>query len=408
MRALVFFSIFASTLAYSATKDPVTAEDDSSLVENSNQCSYRNLYDDQDSILSQIPIYDQSGLGTCYAYSSAQLIDFYLKKNGDPLHGENISPVWIAFNHKMHENKLKHFLTQTKEDSLEYSSAKWAIKDLQKYGACKNEVINKSVLEFSKNKHLSQAEYFFLLTRIWEARKNVQNNDLNKIVDLLSNDPDVQDLLKKIVEKHRKDSETEVNAEDNILKRMVRNVQNKIEAHQKTGVLLDFLKQNLFKDCVDDAMVSISLPPIKDLGRYYASNVKISSRIKAILDDENPEPLAVGYCSNMYEVHVAPIKRRALFPRVLGIAAQKSCSPHYSLIVGKRPSPENNHCDYLVRNSYGTGFWTDKYECYCEDKDGTKRNCSSKKDKNNTELKVLGCWIDGNDLENVTFDLVHF
>ena len=104
----------------------------------------------------------------------------------------------------------------------------------------------------------------------------------------------------------------------------------------------------------------------------------------------------------------APIKRKALLPRVLGIATQKSCSPHYSLIVGKRPSSEADHCDYLVRNSYGTGFWTNKYECYCEEKDGSKRNCSAAKDKGNPDLKVLGCWIDGNDLSRVTFDIAHF
>jgi hypothetical protein len=59
------------------------------------ECKDVNLYEEKSSPLSKIPLYDQDGSGTCYAYTASQLINFYLIKNNKSSQVV-IHPAWAA------------------------------------------------------------------------------------------------------------------------------------------------------------------------------------------------------------------------------------------------------------------------------------------------------------------------
>ena len=57
-----------------------------------------NLLEGSASLYRKIPVYDQGGMGTCYAYAASQLIDYYRMSHGDEIRTSNdlSSTTWIA------------------------------------------------------------------------------------------------------------------------------------------------------------------------------------------------------------------------------------------------------------------------------------------------------------------------
>src|SRR5690606_14945415 len=97
-----------------------------------------------------------------------------------------------------------------------------------------------------------------------------------------------------------------------------------------------------------------------------------------------------------------------LRPRLLSAINTRSCSAHYSLIVGRRKT--GSSCQYLIRNSHGIGFWTDQWECMCERTDGASprfEDCRKERIVSG-ESKVVGCWVDRDDVGGNLYDLMHF
>ncbi len=144
---------------------------------------------------------------------------------------------------------------------------------------------------------------------------------------------------------------------------------------------------------------------LKNFARGFGSNRKIASRLENILGEG--KSVAVGYCARTtYKQNPNDSKNIDRFPRIMRALSLK-CGSHYSVLVGSRP--QGNSCQYLLRNSYGQGFWAhESFECYCHDETtGQNRNCR-KSESNNPNLKVLGCWIDREKLLSNTFDLSYF
>jgi|GEM_PF-7048129 len=392
-------------------------------------CEYRNLYDRPDNPINSIPIYDQSELGTCYAYSASQMIDYELRKNGDPLKGKPVSPIWVAFNHKSHASKLQKLLTNSGDpDSLEYSSIKWAVDDIRDYGICDDAVVTRSLAQYKAQHRLTDDEFIFLFSKLWKKKIKMNTQDMGKLIDAMSDDPDVQDMLRKVSARYEKiqnkkalqgpaaaccDAQVVPMKEKIFLKKVVSDLKERMDAKRQAKNLLTFLRYTLFADCKGAHIARPELPKFKHFGEIFAGNRKIRNRIDDILDDaHSPRPVAVGYCSGILkDDDLRPnLNRVAILPRVVQLPSKKNCNPHYSILVGKRPSkdPGKNPCDYLLRNSYGTAFWTKNYECYCQESNGQRRNCDYEHDGNVSGIKVLGCWINGQELNRATFDVGYF
>ncbi len=62
----------------------------------SESCPSVDLNAGANSPFKQIPIYDQDGVGLCYAYAAAQMVDYYRIKNGDKGYGLT-SPLYTSW-----------------------------------------------------------------------------------------------------------------------------------------------------------------------------------------------------------------------------------------------------------------------------------------------------------------------
>ena len=181
-----------------------------------------------------------------------------------------------------------------------------------------------------------------------------------------------------------------------------------------------FMKNHLFgQECKDQKKWIAPETKLVNMGRWLDSNAGLSTEIQNQFSLN--KPMALGYCAKLtYGSKVnSNTNRIKIFPRISrAIFSAKKCSPHYSLLVGSRHNGELNRCEMLIRNSYTTNWWAhEQAECFCEEKIDSngkklKRNCRfnefTKMENgrpSHPNLKVLGCWFDGNRLLSNTYDL---
>lgn len=76
-------------------------------------CAPVNLITEKDSPFQKIPVYNQGALNICYAYSAAQILDWYQMKNGATK--RNVHPAWTALQYALLRNRDKIEIGHPKE-----------------------------------------------------------------------------------------------------------------------------------------------------------------------------------------------------------------------------------------------------------------------------------------------------
>lgn len=76
-------------------------------------CAPVNLITEPDSPFQKIPVYNQGALNICYAYSAAQILDWYQIKNGATK--RNVHPAWAALQYALVRNRSKIEIGHPKE-----------------------------------------------------------------------------------------------------------------------------------------------------------------------------------------------------------------------------------------------------------------------------------------------------
>ncbi len=99
-------------------------------------CRTVNLITEADSPFRKIPVYNQGSINICYAYSAAQIIDWYQLKNGAPK--RNVHPAWTALQYALQRGRTKLEIGHPKEAiesmrmamNCDYESVEAAVKSL--------------------------------------------------------------------------------------------------------------------------------------------------------------------------------------------------------------------------------------------------------------------------------------
>ena len=350
-------------------------------------CSPVNLYEAPDSPLHRIPIYDQGQMNTCYAYTGSQLVDYYRFKK-DPKSRDLTPPIWTALIHKL------HVPIAWNPDNLDFSRMTWVFTDLEKYGICKEKVVDRAITNLKNgNDQLTESDVMYFFQNLWDEFQTEKG----------------QKITRRARERNYQRAYDKTAADPYFVGKIQYSMAEKFHwiAWGKEGDRLKFLMKEVFSECTGANLEKIALPSRKSIGIGFASNAKIMRGIDNILDSS--EPAGIGYC---YNVLTEPPGYKGIYvrPRILGMVLNNNnCGAHYSIVVGKRPTAKNG-CEYLIRNSYGTGFWTDQWSCYCQTTNKMIPEYSEchASEAQTKGLRVLGCWIDGEDLANNTFDLTHF
>lgn len=100
------------------------------------ECAPVNLITEPNSPFQKIPVYNQGSLNICYAYSAAQILDWYQMKNGATK--RNVHPAWAALQYALVRNRKKLEIGHPKEAmesmrtalNCDYEAVESALKSL--------------------------------------------------------------------------------------------------------------------------------------------------------------------------------------------------------------------------------------------------------------------------------------
>lgn len=336
-------------------------------------CEDINFYQTH-SLINQLPINNQGAMNTCYAQALSTVYNLENARTKD----EIIDRHWLAFVHKIDG---LHWTPR----NMDYSLLSLAWADLKKAGFCDISYVRQAIDGLKQDIKYSDDQLFYLLAQYFKVKNVLTTKTQSGFVWTM------KQLLKKL--NKRSAGEFEVPWRMNDISALLSPLRKQM--HKKS--FFTWMEKDLFKACIQNANTKPTGTLIST-ARGFEHNDMLAIVTESLLAQN--KPVSVGFCSNVLKGKKDNI---TVTPRILK-AASTNCSAHYVTLVGSRKSGQS--CQYLVRNSYGTGFWaTEDYSCHCRDKNsGIERECF-KSESSNSNLQVLGCWIDRNRLLTNTYDL---
>lgn len=328
-------------------------------------CPEVNLYKKKDSPLLKQPIYDQDGAGICYAYASADLINYELAEQGnDQL---KVDPVWAAYTFS---SKWRHGLTDG-------GITAQTIRSLNREGICPPDKVQSQLNEFAQSTGLNGPEiiyfletYFEELSKINADKKNVMNDEdkfdtayANAYINVKAYHPEVLQCVEKF------------------------------EQHLMTIDLLHknvfkVFAKNIFSNCDKKTVNKNYHFNVNGLLTHVMPNEMLNNKIRSVLSEESG-PVAIGYCAN--------VLTDKNYDGIMSVGARipkNGCLSHESSLVGSRT--KDGQCQFLLRNSWGSywGSWTKNWSCSCQNKKTLEvfDDCTAEKNPGH-QFSVLGCWL---------------
>jgi hypothetical protein len=327
-------------------------------------CPDINFYKTHPELLEE-PVVNQGNLNVCYAHTLAGLYNFAPSINNQ----EKVHPFWVAY---IHKKRYLHW----KPRNLAYTFLPWANKDLLSHGNCSYENIEDNINLLKNGVPYSNDQLFFLLYTFFKKKSM----------------PRIWKSLQKTTKFETPWKEEDI---DNVLKRL-------IESDSRGVNFFSFLEQHVFKNCGQKKDLPKST--LSSFGHLFESNNAIEQKILKLLDKN--KMVASGYCLNsVYGKYSNTAQALNTFPRI-SRAISYDCGAHYSLVVGSRLNTKNNRCEFLLRNSYGEGYWaSENQEYWCQDKiTGEQKNCHLEHPAKPLQKRVLGAWVDAKRFVDYSYD----
>lgn len=392
----LLFSLVLGTASAARAEDP------------SAECTYRNLYEEHSSPLHEIPIYDQRESGLCYAYTTSQLTEFYLRKTRQWNTDAHVDPLWVAIAYKGGHTRGIRILG----NQLDGGFFNTAFRDLEALGICDPAVLESSITDYKQGSKLDNPDFFLIFEMIWDLRA--------KRADLFPADaPNFSAILKELAKiaefrtiRDRIDAQSRYGRDtaaqfERDMQSLVQIIAKVPAANVAKSLKIKYLRNVVLGACRGKSLLKPELPDAITMGLGWESNRVLKNGMDRMLDAPETLPVGIGYCWNIFEddptLRQAAERRNGIFPRILK-AVIPSCGAHYSVVVGRRKALGGS-CQYLIRNTYGQDFWTKRYECLCEKSPGRYENCRYDPKTSPKSDSVVGCWIDEKPLLNSLYDV---
>lgn len=335
-------------------------------------CAPKNFITEPNSPFQKIPVYDQDGIGICYAYAASQLVDYHLIKNG--AQSRTVHPVWAALSYAKELEKKNQSQTQ----NLTSGNTKETIDALVKSN-CSYDIVNRSLGIWAKKANVTDAELvYFLETYIGKY------HELYKERTSKSGGPITERDIITLFNKTRVEAIQKCS--------WFATWEQLLPMLKSLSILTapDMIAGLLAPECTP-TVAPLNLPKIQS--KYLSSNEnKILGQISSQMDKLNA-PVSISYCSKfLSEPEHVGIAKRSIFKQPV---LTQECEPHESVIAGKKTTV--NGCSLLIRNSWGSAFsdWTKNKKCLCRNKQtGAFVDDCSISTHNNGRFSVEGCWVE--------------
>jgi hypothetical protein len=355
MKSAVTCVIFALFVSSNSFAGKVTAKIDNL---NSNQCPQVDLNQGPESPFNQIPIYDQSGVKICYAYSASELIDYYRLKNKDTNY-DLTNPIYAAWATYFKEAKTdQQGLIDKDGNELEVIAA------LKKNGVCSNSDIEAKFDQLVKSFRMNDAQILTYVESMYSSRNNI-------IFPGAEFSP-IQNFTTRVI----------------------------LTCSQKTELDTDFRRngylnvaptaflQELFRDCETH---DLDLPGVYE--KNWVAEQVLQQLTNSALAKELPVVLKM--CANVLSNHSY---RGQIAPRQL----REDCG-HHSILVSAQASI-NGQCNYLLRNSWGIWRDSEATACACITHDKKYKQICSRSEAET----YVGCWYKQKDILPNTQSIIGF
>jgi len=377
-------------------------------------CRYRNLMEDNWNKLRNMvrttarwidmPAYSQGRTGTCYAFAATQLVDYWRQTRGTRIDEEIMlaSPIHMAMAYKTAVGERSEV-----DAGLIYDN----IKALKRYGVCPQEVANKDIRAFLKEKvgvleldfrrrggKVEDDTVFAELTQGFIVQQTGAHGGDGNFNVLDPKTVTFGDYYKWARSRRRRQSIRD------LPKRTLKKVYDAFMVYMRRGDYIGFLEKVL-KNCEKrkhHIKFLDTMPAVKrfDMGTYKRARRVHGIRnnkqywrwrtngykdmIRTLLNRKNAPAVGIAYCSAMLD---NPRERRVMTRNGTG---GQGCGGHASIIVGKKE--KNGKCMYLLKNT-----WNSDDICRKQDEGCLYRKV--KDPKTGTEYtEEVGTWVYEDDL----------
>jgi len=333
-----------------------------SLSAPNDDCPESDLNTPKDSPFRSIPIYDQDGSRTCYAYAAVQLLDYWRLQHGaKPT--DLVNPVYAAWVETYQNRSWITRIKSTKNSGF----AEDVIMALRKQGYCKHDKVEACLSEFKRLGNMTDASLLHFLETIYD----------NYTVFTFGNS------TAKAIEKTEQDRWFKNNCS-------VSNLSATLQARNLMGVAATKILADLFQGCQPpDSLATVPEPHLyRD-----RKDADIQKRIDDALT--NKVPAGVILCSTVFNNPSYRGLNQSSFMLARDYSdghIKPDCVDHNVLISGRKKI--DGSCKYLVRNSWGALWHPKGVVCACTLSDGSyKAECQE-----NEGIEFVGCWYDKKDL----------
>ncbi len=319
-----------------------------SETEKSAPCGDVDLNAAPDSPFRKIPVEDQDGTGTCYAYAASSIANYWhLKNGGSPETGAH--PLYLSHLYSKTQSR------QHTEGGNTYSS----LQLLRDQGNCPNQKVEELLRKWS----IQGLTYAEVLSLIETANRENLRTSRGAVRDWIDH---------KLAERGtntQEDTSCSLNQSVSSLLRSLPTLSS------------NKLLQDLFNLCKPPQPMNPGLPDLNltvdgtdaDLNRVLENSLKQGF------------PPNINLCSKM----LRDTSYQGLKPGLeRSIQNDKECGNHAVVLTGiKRLKGE---CRYLIRNSWGADWRAKNQDCACYRRDGKYEEICS----DYSEAKeVVGCWF---------------
>lgn len=326
----------------------------SSILWAGEDCSSVDLNAGSNSPFKKIPIYDQDGVGLCYAYAAAQMVDYYRIKNGDTSYGLT-NPLYTSWATYYKSRSLIKF------DSLDnggYSDT--AVDALREVGTCGQEDVEKRLASLKNEANLTDAEFLFFLETMYKHFNGLFSSGSWNLA--------LRDL---------KDGTSLV------CKTKAKNLKSELDKSKLFAVAPTLVLENLFKGCKSK---KVNVPALDNFS--FGSDDKMKVALNGSL--KKGLPAQIGICAEFFN---NPNYRglRGFSPPLLRSSngnAKRDCGAH--AVVVSAQAKIAGECHYQLRNSWGAQWYPyGATSCACITRNGKyKAQCARGEGR-----EYVGCWF---------------
>ncbi len=333
-------------------------------------CAPLNLITAPNSPFNRIPVADQDGIGLCYAYVGAQLINYQLVRQG---RAPSVHQLFLGVEYTLFTP------AENRAGSIQGGNTAEAIRQLQSRGNCPAARVREALASLAQKANSREVDIFAFIIKVSERlvelqgqRTRVGGGSLTD-ADVSKAYADTRAALEPYCQPGTR------------LEQIFPELQALAIAAPEImlqGILAPF--------CREREPLSLPAPNVRRFQNTMEATAAISEKITT-----NQSPVSITYCAQVLfdGAHVGLVRTPSTAETTVTLAAD--CGLHESLIVGQRPVADGG-CEFLLRNTWGTNFGRDtaNHRCLCRHRrtGAFVDNCTNAT-HNNGQYAVEACWI---------------